>query len=109
MPNPEQIGMEHVSFEVGTFAELQQVYRKFKEHNVRFRQTIFHGVAKSIYFYDPDGNVLEVYCNVPPEEYRKTVSNPYYNYDSIEDERKVKSRSDRAPSRRNGESKIRHD
>ena len=71
--------MEHVSFEVGTFAELQEVYRKFKEHNVKFRQTIFHGVAKSIYFYDPDGNVLEVYCNVPPEEYRKTVSNPYYN------------------------------
>jgi catechol 2,3-dioxygenase len=86
MPDAEQIGMEHVSFEVATFAELQEVYRKFKEHDVRFHQTIFHGVAKSIYFYDPDGNLLEVYCNVPPEEYRKTVSNPYYNYGSIEDE-----------------------
>jgi catechol 2,3-dioxygenase len=47
---------------------------------------IYHGVAKSIYFYDPDGNQLEVYCNVPPEEYRKTAPNPYYNYGSIEDE-----------------------
>src|SRR4030095_6038918 len=65
MPNPDQIGMEHVSFEVGTFAELQEVYRKFKEHNVKLRQTVFHGIAKSIYFYDPDGNMLEVYCNVP--------------------------------------------
>ena len=80
MPNPEQIGMEHVSFEVASFAELQEVYRKFKENNVKFHQTIFHGVAKSIYFFDPDGNLLEVYCNVPPEEYRKSVSNPYYNY-----------------------------
>ncbi|MGH7872576.1 MAG: VOC family protein [Candidatus Binatia bacterium] len=86
MPDLEQVGMEHVSFEVATFAELQEVYRKFKQHDVKLRHTVFHGVAKSIYFYDPDGNVLEVYCNVPPEEYRKTVSNPYYNYGTIDDE-----------------------
>ncbi len=86
LPNPEQIGMEHVSFEVATFAELQEVYRKFKEHGVKLRHTLFHGVTKSIYFYDPDGNVLEVYCNVPPEEYRKSVTNPYYNYGQIDDE-----------------------
>jgi hypothetical protein len=30
--------------------------------------------------------MLEVYCNVPAEEYRKTAPNPYYNYGSIEDE-----------------------
>ena len=86
LPDAEQLGMEHVSFEVGSFAELQEVYRKFKAQDVKFRQMIFHGVAKSIYFYDPDGNQLEVYCNVPPEEYRKSVANPYYNYGSIEDE-----------------------
>lgn len=86
MPDAEQLGMEHVSYEVASFAELQEVYRKFKAHDVKFRQMIFHGVAKSIYFYDPDGNQLEVYCNVPPEEYRKSVPNPYYNYGSIEDE-----------------------
>jgi catechol 2,3-dioxygenase len=86
MPNPEQIGMEHVSFEVGTFAELQEVYKKFQENHVRIHHTIYHGVAKSIYFMDPDGNMLEVYCNVPPEEYRKTAPNPYYRYGSIEDE-----------------------
>jgi catechol 2,3-dioxygenase len=85
-PDPEQIGMEHVSFEVATFAELQEVYRRFKENNVKICQTVFHGVAKSIYFFDPDGNMLEIYCNVPPEEYRKTVSNPYYIYGNIEDE-----------------------
>ena len=86
LPDPEQIGMEHVSFEVAGFAQLQAVYHKFKEHDVKLRQMIYHGVAKSIYFYDPDGNLLEVYCNVPPDEYRKTAPNPYYNYGSIEDE-----------------------
>jgi len=86
MPDPDQVGMEHVSFEVATFAELQAVYRRFREHDVKIRHTVFHGVAKSIYFFDPDGNMLEVYCNVPPEEYRKAVSNPYSVYGSIDDE-----------------------
>jgi len=30
--------------------------------------------------------MLEVYCNVPPEEYRKSAPNPYFRYGSIEDE-----------------------
>lgn len=86
MPEPEQVGMEHASFKLGTFAELHAAYRKFKEHNVKIRMTVFHGVAKSIYYYDPDGNQLEVYCKIPPEEYRKSVSKPYYNYGGIEDQ-----------------------
>ena len=53
---------------------------------MKLYQTLFQDVAKSIYFYDADGNLLEVYCNVPPEEYRKIVSNPHYNYGNIEDE-----------------------
>jgi catechol-2,3-dioxygenase len=58
---PEQVGMEHVSFEVTSFAELREVYRKFKEHKVKLHHTIFPGVAKSICFYDLDGNLLELY------------------------------------------------
>ena len=86
LPDPEGVGMEHVSFELGSFAELQEAYRRFKEHGVVIHHTVYHGVAKSIYFLDPDGNLLEVYCNVPPEEYRKSAPNPYFRYGSIEDE-----------------------
>ncbi len=91
MPEPEQIGMEHVSFELGAFAELQEAYRKFKEHDVKIRMTVFHGVAKSIYFYDPDGNQVEVYSNVPPEEVLEYRVNPYYYTGGIEDEPKGKT------------------
>jgi catechol 2,3-dioxygenase len=83
MPDPKQVGMEHVAYELGSFAELQEAYRIFKENNVKFHQVVFHGITKSIYFYDPDGNMLEVYCNVPSEEYRKTVPNPYGLYGDI--------------------------
>ena len=86
MPTPDHVGMQHVSFELGSFAELQEAYRRFKEKGVTIRYTTYHGVAKSIYFNDPDGNLLEVYCNVPPEEFRKSVPNPYSRYGGIEDE-----------------------
>ena len=86
MPKPDSVGMHHVSFELGTFAELQEAYRVFKEKDVPIDHTTFHGVTKSIYFNDPDGNMLEVYVNVPEEEYRKSVPNPYSRYGSIDDE-----------------------
>ena len=83
LPDPEQVGMEHVAYELGSFAELQEAWRIFKEHNVRIRHVVFHGITKSIYFYDPDGNMLEVYVNVPPEVYRQSVPNPYGLYGDI--------------------------
>ena len=86
MPTPDHVGMQHVSFELGNFAELQDAYRLFKEKGVNIRYTTFHGVSKSVYFNDPDGNLLEVYCNVPAEEYRKSAPNPYSRYGGIEDE-----------------------
>jgi catechol 2,3-dioxygenase len=86
MPAPDSVGMHHVSFELGTFAELQEAYRVFKEKDVPIDHTTFHGVTKSIYFSDPDGNMLEVYVNVPEEQYSKSVPNPYSRYGSIDDE-----------------------
>lgn len=85
-PTRDHIGMQHVSFELGGFAELQEAYRQLKQNDVEIDYTIFHGVTKSVYFFDPDGNRLEVYCNVPEEEYRKSVPNPYSRYGAIEDE-----------------------
>ena len=86
MPEADDVGMEHVAYELGSFADLQEAYRIFKANNVKFRHVVFHGITKSIYFYDPDGNMLEVYCNVPPDEYRKTVKNPYGLYGDISTE-----------------------
>jgi catechol 2,3-dioxygenase len=86
MPTPDQVGMQHVSFELGSFAELQDAYRLFREKGVTIDHTVYHGITKSVYFYDPDGNRFEVYCNVPEEEYRKSAPNPYSSYGAIEDE-----------------------
>src|SRR5262245_11748131 len=86
MPTPDHVGMQHVSFELGSFAELQDAYRVLKGNGVPIDHTVYHGITKSVYFYDPDGNRLELYCNVPAEEYRKSAPNPYSTYGAIEDE-----------------------
>jgi catechol-2,3-dioxygenase len=78
--------MQHVSFELGSFAELQQAWRALQKHEVPIDHTVYHGITKSIYFFDPDGNRLELYCNVPEEEYRKSAPQPYSRYNTIEDE-----------------------
>ena len=65
MPRPDHIGMQHVSFELGSFSELQEAYRHLKESGVSIEYTTFHGITKSVYFFDPDGNRLEFYWENP--------------------------------------------
>lgn len=59
-----QVGLHHIALQVGSFAELQDCYRTLKAHNVTITRTIDHFITKSIYFIDPDGNGLELYCDV---------------------------------------------
>jgi catechol 2,3-dioxygenase len=59
-----QVGLHHVALQVGSFAELQEWYRTLKAHHVRITATIDHLITKSIYFEDPEGNGLELYCDV---------------------------------------------
>ena len=85
-PVQNQLGMTHVAYELGSFAELQEACTALKEKDVKIRHAVFHGITKSVYFYDPDGNLFEFYCNVPPEEYRKSTANPCGAEKDIDDE-----------------------
>jgi len=42
-----------------------QYYQRFKQEGVRFRSVTSHGNAVGLYFYDPEGNVCEVYWTTP--------------------------------------------
>ncbi len=76
-------GMEHFSLEVGSFPELQTVYRRFKSLNVDVDHTIDHGVTASVYFHDPDGNLMEVYHDVPRAEI-PFPENPFSSFGDID-------------------------
>jgi len=69
VPTPKtMLGMEHFSLEVGSFAELQEAYRQFKSLGIPIDHTQHHGVTASVYFTDPDGNLMEFYQDVPRAE-----------------------------------------
>jgi catechol 2,3-dioxygenase len=85
LPTPKKMyGMEHFSMEVGSFPELQNVYRHLKGKGIDVHHTVDHGVTNSVYLIDPDGNLIEVYHDVPRAEYAN-LDNPFGSFGSIED------------------------
>ncbi len=73
LPHPEQVGMEHVSFEVATFAELQEVYRTFKEYQVKIRHTCSTVWQRAFIFMTPTAICSKFTVTCPP----KNTANPF--------------------------------
>jgi catechol-2,3-dioxygenase len=57
-------GFSHTALVIdGGEKELAQLYRQLTERGVQVELTADHGLSKSIYFHDPEGNRLEIYCD----------------------------------------------
>ena len=63
-------GRSHTALQIdGGLDELKQLYQRMKDKGVEIEFTTDHGLSQSVYFFDPDGNRLEVYCEtMTPEE-----------------------------------------
>lgn len=70
-PGPEggRVGLNHFAYQVENESDLRDWYAHLQAHDVRIVGTTDHGVAKGIYFLDPDGNQLEVTYEVPLSEW----------------------------------------
>lgn len=64
-PRPDQIGLNHVAFKVGSLADLKDAYSTLLEHEVTVKRVTDHTSQLSVYFSDPDGNGLEIYYERP--------------------------------------------
>ena len=64
-PKNGQIGLFHIAFEVGSYADLRGAYCTLQEHAVPISHCTDHVSQRSIYFSDPDGNRLEIYYEMP--------------------------------------------
>jgi catechol 2,3-dioxygenase len=82
-PKGNQVGLLHFAFRLRNEEDLRAAYQEFKEKGVPVSFTVNHGVTKSVYFRDPDGNELEVYCDNPPEEYVH-LPNAYLGMDKLD-------------------------
>jgi catechol 2,3-dioxygenase len=72
-----QIGLMHIAFRLTDEEQLRSAYKVLKENNVPINFTVDHIITKSIYFSDPDGHQIEVYCDNPPEYIAQAKGNKY--------------------------------
>ena len=61
-PPPNSRGLYHVAFELDTPAALRACYESLQERETE-AQPVDHGISKSLYFDDPDGNGVELYID----------------------------------------------
>ena len=57
--------VQQVSFNVGTLANVKKAYRKVKAAGCKVVDPRCHGNAWSVYFSDPEGNRIEMFCDTP--------------------------------------------
>jgi len=63
-PAAAQPGMHHMAWRLGSFDELRDAYRELKAMGIAVESTVEHNVTRSVYFPDPDGNRVELYCDM---------------------------------------------
>jgi catechol-2,3-dioxygenase len=53
--------IQQISFKVPSVDDLRDFYRRLKKENVRIDRVVSHGNALGLYFFDPEGNRIELY------------------------------------------------
>lgn len=61
-PPAHGTGLYHVAFEVPDRRSFVEAYRTLKDAGIRVA-TVDHFISWAMYFDDPDGNGLEIYCD----------------------------------------------
>jgi catechol 2,3-dioxygenase-like lactoylglutathione lyase family enzyme len=64
-PQKGQIGLAHIAFDVASYAALREAYIHLCKAGVPILRAANHVNQRSFYFSDPDGNVLEIYYELP--------------------------------------------
>lgn len=59
--------IQQLSFRVGTIDDVRAFYQTFQKTGVPIQQTVSHGAGASCYFYDPEGNRIEVFADIMVE------------------------------------------
>ena len=63
----KMFGMDHFAFEVADFEALKAAIRHLKAEAVTFDHIVDRSDGGSVYFFDPDENLLEFYYFVPKD------------------------------------------
>jgi catechol-2,3-dioxygenase len=69
LPRGRRVGLYHLGFKLGTTDdELRDAVRDLQEAGVTIIGASDHAVTHSLYVLDPDGNEIELFVDVMPED-----------------------------------------
>ncbi len=58
-----QIGLNHFAFKVESDLALQEAHRRLLAADATIDHIVDHGMTRSVYFLDPDGIEMELFCD----------------------------------------------
>jgi catechol-2,3-dioxygenase len=64
-PSQKTTNVQQVSFKVKSLDDVRGFYHRLQQEGLRIDRTVTHGIACSVYFYDPEDNRVELYYTTP--------------------------------------------
>ena len=64
-PAQKTHNVQQVSFKVQSLADVRAFYHRVQDAGMKIDRTVSHGIACSVYFYDPEDNRIELYYTTP--------------------------------------------
>ncbi|HLE88965.1 MAG TPA: VOC family protein [Candidatus Limnocylindria bacterium] len=71
-PLPTAVGLYHVAVQLADWDAVRAAHALLTERGL-LKGAIDHGVSRSLYTADPDGNEIELYCDAPRAEWEGRV------------------------------------
>ena len=71
-PLPNSVGLYHVAIQLADWDAVKRARDILTDAGL-LRGTADHGVSRSLYTADPDGNEIELFCDAPREEWEGRV------------------------------------
>jgi catechol 2,3-dioxygenase len=71
-PLPTAVGLYHVAVQLADWDAIKAAHGVLAERGL-LKGTADHGVSRSLYTADPDGNEIELYCDAPRSEWEGRV------------------------------------
>jgi len=64
-PTQKTQNVQQISFKVGSLDDVRTFYHRLRDAGMKIDRTVTHGIACSVYFYDPEDNRIEIYYTTP--------------------------------------------
>ena len=88
-PDPTRVGLYHFAWEMESFEDVKRLYGELKEKGVRIAGIGDHGISLGVYFFDPDGNEIEAFYELPRDQWptEGAIFSGRFPLGSLEEER----------------------